>query len=81
VFTSGTLVTMKISNHASPTAKKAFGQCSSGNDYAFSKTAIPVDLAQHDESSLASRSEARRLLSRAERFKVVVRDFADAKTI
>jgi anti-sigma regulatory factor (Ser/Thr protein kinase)/biotin operon repressor len=77
----GTFVTMKLNNHTSRTTKKVFDRFSSGDDYGFTKTVVPVELAQYGDSNLVSRSQAKRVLARIEKFKVVVFDFEGVKTI
>lgn len=78
---AGTFVTMRLNNHTSRTTKKVFDRFSSGDDYGFTKTVVPVELAQYGDSNLVSRSQAKRLLARIEKFKVVVFDFEGVKTI
>jgi anti-sigma regulatory factor (Ser/Thr protein kinase)/biotin operon repressor len=78
---SGTTVFMKLNNNTSRTSKQIFDQYSSGDDYAFTKTVVPVRLAQYGDESLVSRSQAKRLLARVDRFKVVVFDFAGVEAI
>ncbi len=77
----GTAVIMRLANNTSRTSKQIFDNFSSGDDYAFTKTVVPVRLAQYGEETLVSRSQAKRLLSRVEKFKVVIFDFADVDTI
>ena len=72
---------MRLNNHTSRTTKKVFGRFSSGDDYGFTKTVVPVELAQYGDNNLVSRSQAKRLLARIEKFKVVVFDFDGVKTI
>jgi hypothetical protein len=45
-----------------------------GDDYGFTKTVVPVDLTRYGDDNLVSRSQARRLLARVDRFKTVVLD-------
>lgn len=78
---ASTFVTMRLNNHTSRTTKKVFDRFSSGDDYGFTKTVVPVELAQYGDSNLVSRSQAKRLLARIEKFKVVVFDFEGVKTI
>jgi anti-sigma regulatory factor (Ser/Thr protein kinase) len=78
---NGTNVLMKLSNNTSRTCKQIFDNFSSGDDYAFTKTVVPVRLAQYGEETLVSRSQAKRLLARVDKFKVVIFDFADVSTI
>jgi len=77
----GTAVFMKLDNNTARTAKKIFDLFSSGDDYAFTKTIVPVHLAQYSDEKLVSRSQAKRLLSRVDKFKVVVFDFTGVETI
>jgi anti-sigma regulatory factor (Ser/Thr protein kinase) len=71
----GTAVFMDLHNHTARTAKKIFDQFSSGDDYGFNKTIVPVSLARYGPDGLISRSQAKRLLARVELFKVVILDF------
>lgn len=77
----GTLVRMNLHNHTSRTLKKVFDKFTSDEDYGFTKTVVPVKLMRYGDDNLVSRSQARRLLSRFERFKVVVLDFTDISSI
>ena len=72
---------MKLSNHSARTDKQVFDQYSSGEDYGFTKTVVPVRLAQYGEDKLISRSQARRLLARIDRFRSVLFDFKAVETI
>ncbi len=78
---SGTVVSMKLNNNTSRTSKKVFDNFSSGEDYAFTKTVVPVHLAQYGEEKLVSRSQAKRLLAGLDKFKVVVLDFSSVEAI
>lgn len=80
-FRSQTAVWMKLSNHTSRTDRKIFNKYSSGDDYGFNKTVVPVKLVQYGDENLISRSQAKRLLVRVEMFKIVVFDFRDVKNI
>jgi len=71
----GTWVIMHIANTASRTTKEVFDRFTSGDDYGFTKTAIPVRLAKYGDEQLISRSQAKRLLARIDRFKVVIFQF------
>jgi len=73
----GTAVMMKLANHTSRALKKVFDQFTSDDgDYGFNKTVVPVRLALYGDDKLVSRSQAKRLLVRFERFKMVILDFA-----
>lgn len=78
--TSGTYVFMKLNNNTNRTTKQIFDDFSDEN-YSFSKTVVPVRLAQYGSEKLISRSQAKRLLVRVDRFKVVVFDFEGVETI
>ncbi len=72
----GTLVRMVLHNHTARTLKKVFDKFTSDDDYGFTKTVVPVKLMRYGDDNLVSRSQAKRLLSRFDRFKVVVLDFS-----
>jgi hypothetical protein len=78
---SGTAVWLKLHNHTARTTKKVFDKFISGEDVAFSKTVVPVRLAQYGNDKLISRSQAKRVLARAELFTTVMFDFTDVPTI
>jgi len=52
-----------------------FDDYASGEDYGFDKTVVPVSLARYGNERLVSRSQAKRLLARIDRFKIVILDF------
>jgi hypothetical protein len=79
--TDGTAVFMKLNNHSARTDKQIFDQYSSGDDYGFTKTVVPVRLAQYGEDKLVSRSQAKRLLARVDRFKTVIFDFTAVESV
>ncbi|MEM9007021.1 MAG: DUF4325 domain-containing protein [Cyanobacteria bacterium P01_F01_bin.86] len=78
---SGTAVFMKLDNNTSRTPKQIFDKFSSGDDYAFTNTVVPVRLAQFGDEKLVSRSQAKRLLARVDKFKVVIFDFSGVEII
>lgn len=77
----GTTVFMKLNNHSSRTDRQIFEQYTSGEDYGFTKTVVPVRLAQYGEDKLISRSQAKRLLTRVDLFRSVLFDFEGVETI
>lgn len=77
----GTLVVMRLNNHTSRTLKKVFSEFSTDQDIGFTKTVVPVRLAQYGDDKLVSRSQAKRLLDRVDRFKTVLLDFKKVSTI
>lgn len=79
---NGTVVFMSISTASVRTAKQVFDEYSSGPDeYAFAKTVVPVRLAQVGDENLISRSQAKRLMQRVDRFRHVVLDFSGVNAI
>lgn len=78
---SGTTVWMRLSNRATRTTKKVFDEFVSGEDYDFSRTVVPVVLAQYAPDPLISRSQAKRVLARVDLFRTVVFDFSGVKEI
>lgn len=78
----GTGVTMRISSFSQRTLKEVFDRYASGKeDYGFSKTHVPVDLVRYGDENLVSRSQAKRLVSRLERFKQIILDFKGVNMI
>ena len=78
---NGTWVCMELNNHTARTTKKVFDEYSSGDDYEFNKTVVPVSLAKYGADELVSRSQAKRLLARVELFKIVIFDFKGVDTV
>ena len=77
----GTTVFMNLHNNTARTPKQVFDSFSSGDDYAFTKTVVPVRLAQYGDERLVSRSQAKRLLAGVDKFRVVVFDFSGVEAI
>ena len=78
----GTLVYMEISRYSNTLIKEIFDRFTDGPDnYRFDKTIIPVKLALYENEKLVSRSQAKRLLTRIERFTNVVFDFEGVPVI
>lgn len=72
----GTVVMMEINTNSIQTTKNVFDAYKADFDtFGFSKTIIPLVLMQYEGDKLISRSQAKRLLTRAERFKEVFLDF------
>jgi anti-sigma regulatory factor (Ser/Thr protein kinase)/biotin operon repressor/uncharacterized protein (DUF1330 family) len=80
--TNGTLVRMTIDKDSSRTSTEIFDQFSTEGDVSvFSRTKVPVVLAQYGEENLVSRSQAKRLLARFDKFKEVILSFKDVERI
>ena len=77
----GTGVFMKLDNNTARTTKEVFDRYSSGENYGFTKTVVPVHLAQYRDEKLVSRSQAKRVLARIDRFKVAIFDFTGVEAI
>ena len=73
----GTRVVMEISPDTNRTTTEVFEEyTSAGEDnFRFSKTHVPLALAKYPQEELMSRSQARRVLARFERFSEVLLDF------
>lgn len=72
----GTTVLMEIAVDTARTAKEVIDGFSGGpDDDAFAKTIVPVRLAKVGDETLVSRSQAKRLLQRVDRFRTVILDF------
>lgn len=78
----GTMVAMEISRTSNRDISEVFNEFSSGPDeYAFAKTIVPVRLAKIGDENLVSRSQARRLMQRVDRFRTVILDFEGVERI
>ena len=72
----GTSVFLSINTDTNRTSKEVFDRyASAADDYGFTRTHVPVKLAIYGEENLVSRSQARRLLARFDRFKEVFLNF------
>lgn len=78
---TGTSVWMRLENHTARRLKKVFDRFAGGEGYGFNKTVVPVRLAQYGNDKLVSRSQAKRLLARIDRFKSVIFDFEQVDVI
>ncbi len=78
----GTYVTMEINPNTTKTTLEIFDKyAGEANDYGFTRTHVPVNLSLYEGETLVSRSQAKRLLSRVDRFTEVWLDFKDVKSI
>jgi anti-sigma regulatory factor (Ser/Thr protein kinase) len=78
----GTRITMALLLPSKTVMRDVFSRFSSGPDeYRFSKTHVPLNLATFDDEALLSRSSAKRVLSRVDRFSEVLLDFAGIRSI
>lgn len=78
----GTYVKMSIQPTSTHTIKEVFDRYSTEqDDYAFRRTHLLVALAQTDGASLISRSQAKRVMARCDRFREVILDFRGVESI
>ena len=73
----GTAVYMKLSLNSFKVLKTIFDEYT-GNEqenYAFNKTVVPLRLAVYETERLVSRSQAKRIVNRIDKFKTVLLDF------
>ena len=79
----GTYVAMEIALSSDRTLKEVFDKFTGNedDDFAFNKTVVPVRLALYEGESLVSRSQAKRILNRVEKFSTVILDFAGVQSI
>lgn len=82
VFPDGTAVFMRIALNSQRTTADVYAQYTDApEDYDFSKTVVPMRLAKYGDEQLLSRSQAKRLIARFDRFKTVILDFTDVREI
>lgn len=74
--TPGTRVRMRLANDSARTLREVFDAYTDPEEYTFDKTVVPLRLAQYEGEKLVSRSQAKRVAHRFERFKRVELDFA-----
>ena len=77
----GTLVVMRLMNDSARTTKEIFDKFAVPEEYTFAKTIVPVRLAQYEGEKLVSRSQAKRLIFRFDKFKTVILDFDGVEEI
>lgn len=78
---AGTTVVMRLANRSPRLLRAVFDDFSDPEEYTFDKTVVPLRLAQFGGEMLVSRSQARRVCHRFERFKRVELDFAGVEEI
>lgn len=78
---SGTQVGLQLNNNTTKTVARVFNKYTTNGDYEFSRTVVPVHLVRYGDEALISRSQAKRLLARFDRFRTVVLDFTDVERI
>jgi hypothetical protein len=74
--TPGTRVDMQLANHSPRLLREVFEAYTEPDELSFDRTVVPLRLAQYEGEMLVSRSQAKRVSHRFERFKRVELDFA-----
>jgi hypothetical protein len=77
----GTAVFLKLDNDCQRSMKSVYDQFAEPDELSFNKTIVPVRLVRHEGEKLVSRSQAKRLVSRFEKFKTVILDFSGVEEI
>jgi anti-sigma regulatory factor (Ser/Thr protein kinase) len=77
----GTRVRMQLRNDSQTNLEKLFGDFTSSEENTFDRTVVPLRLAQHEGDQLISRSQAKRVAHRFERFREVELDFTGIEQI
>ena len=81
-FPDGTAVFMRIALNSTRTPAEVYSQFTDApEDYDFSRTVVPMKLARFGDEQLVSRSQAKRLIARFDRFRTVILDFAEVQEI
>ncbi len=78
---AGTEVLMLLSPTAERTLASVFDAFTDEETPVFSKTVVPVRLALYEGEQLVSRSQAKRIMNRVERFRNVMLDFAGVDSV
>lgn len=82
IFPDGTTVHMEIAVDSKRQPSEIYAQFSnSPEEFDFSKTIVPMKLATFGDEQLVSRSQAKRLIARFDRFKTVILDFSGIQEI
>ena len=78
----GTTVFLELKNDATKRLQDIFdAYATDTQDYRFDRTVVPVKLLQYGDDRLVSRSQAKRLLTRFERFRTVILDFEGVESV
>lgn len=79
---AGTTIYMQISLSSARTPSEIYAQFTKApDDFDFSRTVVPMRLAKLGDEQLVSRSQAKRLIARFDRFRTVILDFTDVNEI
>lgn len=78
---AGTLVCMSLRKDSPRQLREVFDEYAPPEEFAFSKTVVPLALARREGENLLSRSQAKRVLARCEQFGEVDFDFTGVPEI
>ena len=78
---SGTQVSMSIRLDSERSLTRIWDEFAGPDEYRFDKTVVPVRLALYEGERLISRSQAKRLLNRVEKFTEVILDFEGVDSV
>jgi hypothetical protein len=76
IDSSGTRIVMKIARNSQRKTNDIFQQFAPATELSFDRTVIPMRMAKIGDENLVSRSQAKRVLQRFDRFKFVNLDFS-----
>ena len=78
----GTSVFMTLSDSSNRNLAQVFDEYATDTEeYRFDRTVVPVRLLQYGDDRLVSRSQAKRLLTRFDRFRTVILDFHGVESV
>lgn len=77
----GTRIHMRLFNHSQRLLREIFDAYTDPEENTFDRTVVPLRLAQYEGEQLVSRSQAKRVANRFERFKRVELDFSGIQDI
>lgn len=77
----GTFVHMEFPLHSTMTTDELFKKYEVDGQHGFDRTVVPLRLAEVGEETLVSRSQAKRVLARVDRFREVFLDFEGIESI
>jgi anti-sigma regulatory factor (Ser/Thr protein kinase) len=79
--TRGTFVVMRIEKASDRILSNLFRQFAAPDEYTFDRTIVPMRMARLGDENLISRSQAKRVILRFDRFRFIELDFTDVPMI
>lgn len=79
--TDSTFIVLELSNHTARKDKDIFDEYSPADEYAFTKTVVPLRLASFGTDRLISRSQAKRVVSNLDKFHTILLDFDHVQSV